>query len=46
MTRAGATPDASDFPIARAKMLDLVFIAATLAFFVLGAAFVHACDRI
>jgi len=27
-------------------MLDIVFVAAALAFFVLGALFVHACERI
>jgi len=27
-------------------MLDIAFIAATLAFFAIGALFVHACDRI
>jgi len=27
-------------------MLDLAFIAATMAFFAIGALFVHACDRI
>ena len=30
----------------RASMLDLAFIAAALAFFAIGALFVHACDRI
>jgi len=29
-----------------APMLDIAFIAATLAFFALGALFVHACERI
>ena len=30
----------------RAPMLDVLFVAAAIAFFVLGALFVRACDRL
>jgi hypothetical protein len=46
LTAFGGTPANVRKSWPEPSMLDVVFIAATLAFFAVGALFVHACDHI